>query len=408
MHTILCGQTADTAVFRAVDVDLRRIGVGRAEQHLLAHVQHRPQLQAGRGHRDAADQQAVAAFGHALGDQAAVGSPRGRAGDDVDPVLVGGGVDHLGRAVGDVDGQDVHPLLVPRLHGEQRRAACRPVHGGQVLPVTACDVHPRAVQAEQRKGHLGVGRACRGIGDDVRRVLRVGRVADGPARHGAVRGPPVAAGPVHLLGGDELGEAPGDVLSVLLDQRAILAGGQLDHTQPPIGDVRDVRAGGIGPRVDDRLLDQHPHRAGGQVEDVQLAGEGECRDRERVVDAIGHDTAAGLAGALTPCALLGGQLLLAGQEFGGVDELRLAAAREVGRPEAVPRVGAGLRTQEQHARAVRRNAELLGRPESEALSAGLLAEERHVVEVVGHFRTLSDAHGETPTPSSFASSASTS
>jgi hypothetical protein len=169
--------------------------------------------------------------------------------------------------------------------------------------------------------------------------------------------------------------------------------------------VGDVRAGGVGPGVDDGAVDAQRHLTGGQVEGVELAREREHRDGEARVDGVVEDAAAGLTGPFAPRALFGGQLLLAGQQLGGVDELGLGAGGQVGRPEAVPGVGARLRAQEQHAGAVRGDPELLRRTEGEALGPGLLAEEREVVDI-GHARTLPDDHDGTPTPLSLASSAS--
>src|SRR5690606_36064501 len=103
----------------------------------------------------------------------------------------------------------------------------------------------------------------------------------------------------------------------------VVTGGEVDDAEAPVGDVGDVRALRVGPRVDDRGVDEHARRTGGQVRGVELAGQGERGDRAVGVGRVADDAAGGLAGALPAGTLLGGQVFLAGQEFGGVDELRL-------------------------------------------------------------------------------------
>ena len=97
--------------------------------------------------------------------------------------------------------------------------SCSPVPAGghQVgeRGVVDLDVHGGAVQPGQQEGHLGVRGARGRIGHLGGRPLRVGGVGDVPPGDGrlvhprdqqrrAVRGPPVAAVAVHLLGRDEL------------------------------------------------------------------------------------------------------------------------------------------------------------------------------------------------------------
>ncbi len=203
--------------------DLGRL-VRRREQHGVAvDAQHPAYLQARRRHRlevpGRAGQQAAGAVAVGGPDQAAVRGPGRDAGDDLHPDRVGVLAQHRAPAGARVDGQQPHRALVPALHHHQRVVPVRPAGGDQVGEgVTAgLDVSDGAVEPGQDEGSGGVRGAGRGIGHHRGRALGVGRVGDVPAldrglvhplhqQRRAVRGPPVAAGPVHLLGRDELGQ----------------------------------------------------------------------------------------------------------------------------------------------------------------------------------------------------------
>ena len=263
---------------RAVEpqADRGRIGPRRGEQHRVAvHAEDLADLQAGRGDRGGgslgqlvrrADQQPPGPAGvGGPGDPAAAG-PGGHPGHDVHPPRVGVLAQH-GRGAGrGVRGQQPHHPLVAALHHDQRVAAGLPGHRDQVGERGAAGVHlhPASVQAGQQQRDVGVGGAGRGIGDGGGRPLRVGRVGDVPPldrvlvhpghqQAGPVRRPPVPAHPAHLLGRDELGQAVGDAPGTCrVGQHGVLAAAVCvdpGHVQRAVVDVRDPRAGRVGPGI---------------------------------------------------------------------------------------------------------------------------------------------------------------
>ena len=146
----------------------------------------------------------------------------GHAGDDLHPVRIGVLVQHAGLAAAGVNAQHPHGPLVPALHHHERIVAALPAGGDQVREGVPVDVdrHAGAVQPDQVQGHVGVRGAGRGIGHHGGLALRVRGIGDVPPVHRrlihpghqqgrAVRGPPVAAHPAHLLGGDEVRQPEG-------------------------------------------------------------------------------------------------------------------------------------------------------------------------------------------------------
>ena len=204
--------------------DLGRL-IGRLEQHGVAvDVDHPAHLQAGRGDRfglrqgpGRADQQAAGVLAVGGPHQPPVRGPRRDAGDDLQPARVGVLVQHLGPAGPGVHGQQPHRPLVPALHHHQRVVLARPARRDQVgeRGAVGLDLHGGAVKTGQQQGHLGVRGARGRIGHLGGSPVRVSRVGDVPPVHRrlvhprrqqrrSVRRPPVAAGPSHLLGRDEL------------------------------------------------------------------------------------------------------------------------------------------------------------------------------------------------------------
>ncbi len=386
VHAIHSGQTFHPAAVGAVDVDLGGVVLGGGEQHLVAHMEHGAHLQPRRGHRLAVHEHAVGVVAHAHVHELAVGGPRGNARDDLDPPLVGLAVQQPRRAVAGIDRVDVDAPLVTGRHRDERVASGGPVHGHQVLPVPSFHVHPAAVEAEERQRHRRVGGARGGVGHGGGGGVRVSGVGDGPHRNlgpvGAlhqqaspVGGPPVAARPVQLLGGDELGEPPRDVGSLVGHEGSVLPRGELDHTQPTFADVGDVGSGWVRPRVHHGGVHQQPDLTAVEVGRVELAGQREGHQAERLVGGVADHSPGGLPRALAAGTLLGGQVLLARHQRGGVHHRGLLAGTQVEAEQAVAPVGRRPRPQEQQSGTVTGEAEVLRRPQREALGPGLSTQE---------------------------------
>ena len=192
-----------------------------------------------------------------------------------DGVLVG--PDLPGRAGVGVGHQHGGPALVARQHLQRQRAAGLPAHVdevGQRLAVPG-DRRRRPVEVDHRQRDVRVGgargRVARRDGGDV----RVDRRGDPPRRNRGdvdargdqalpVRGPPVAARAVHLLGGDELGEAPRHVGVVVVQQSPRGAGRSRVDPEPTVAHERDPGAGRVGSRIDDRAFDRGLHGGAGR------------------------------------------------------------------------------------------------------------------------------------------------
>ena len=205
------------------------------------------------------------------------GGPGGDAGDDLQPARVGVLAQHLGLAGAGVDGQQPHRPLVPALHHHQRVVLALPAGGHQVgeRGVVDLDVHGGAVQPGQQEGHLGVRGAGGRIGHLGGRPLRVGGVGDVPPVDGrlvhprdqqrrAVRGPPVAAVAVHLLGRDELRQPERHLRGALRVRQDLVLGGvgQAGHPQRPGADVGQPLPGRVGARIQRRGGHRHLVRGG--------------------------------------------------------------------------------------------------------------------------------------------------
>ena len=152
--------------------------------------------------------------------------------------------------------------LVPRHHRDDgTRAAshrARNRYGNRSRSHGTSTERPSSPEDVERDDR--VVRAGRRIADGLGRGRRVRRVRDVPHADGAVvdaggqqrravRSPPEAAVPVHLLGGDELGDAPHDVGIVVACEQAVAAAVGRGDAQVAAGDVRDGCAGGVEPRL---------------------------------------------------------------------------------------------------------------------------------------------------------------
>jgi hypothetical protein len=120
---------------------------------------------------------------------------------------------------------------------------------------------------------------------------------------------------VHLLGGDEVGTAPGDVgLGPFTRRRA----GEVPAAAVELGDAQggaahggDAGGHGVGAGVEHRPF--HGQLAGlaaDQPGHEQAAGEGECADDAGLVGGVGGDATGALAHALAAGALLGRQAVV--------------------------------------------------------------------------------------------------
>ena len=191
----------------------------------------------------------------------------------------------------------------------------------------------------------------------------------------AVGGPPVAAGTVHLLGGDELGQAERD--AVLAARPRCPAGREVDDVQRAVVHVGDLGPGRVGPRVKRRA--SWPGPAAARRRRVAPSGTAyTCPDSAKTasvrgaVGGVGHDPGGGLPHPLAPRPFLRRQVLLVGAERPRVGDKPLRAGGGVGLPQAGHRVVARLGPQEGDPFPVRRYLEGPGHPEREPARPRLL------------------------------------
>ena len=337
----------------------------------------------------------------------AAGQPGRHAGHDLQPVRVGVRQQHAGLAGARIQGQQPHRPLVPALHHDQRLGLLGPAHGDQVreLRAVGLDRAVAAVEPGQQQGHLGVRGAGRGVGDLGGRPFRVGGVGDvppgdrglvGPGHEQgrAVRGPPVAALAVHLLGRDELGQPERHTCRaprirdrhVAADPSAVHVS-QAGDPQRAGADIGQPPPGGVGPRVKRRGLRGHGPRCppvAGQRHRVHLPGQREGGQGHGPVGGVGHDPARRLPDPLPPGPFGRGQVLLVGAfpvraERPRIGHQVLLAADDVQDPQARHRVGAAVGAQEGDPAAVRGDAERTRYAQGEPPGPRLLAR-----ETVGH------------------------
>ena len=237
---------------------------------------------------------------------------------------------------------------------------------------------------------LRVRPARPGVRDDRRQAGRVGRVVQVPVRqpglvhpggqHRApVRGPPVAAVAVELLGRDVLGEPPGH--PAVLTGEQVVGAVRLDHPQLApadslggVGDVGQPFAGGVGARIDHRADRGHlDHVAVHQVGPEQPAGQREHGHPAGPVQGVGAD-----AGGAEPQPLAqrpftrrqGGRLAVGPEQHRRVGDQPLLAGGDVEQPERVGRVLRSRRAQEDHPGAVLRDGDGARRAVAEPTGTG--------------------------------------
>jgi hypothetical protein len=341
-------------------------------------------LETGRRDRRAVDTEPAGVVGVEGVQHPTAGQQRRNADDRVEPVLVLVLADNTGRAGGRVDAEHLRAPLAP-VHDLHERVAVRaPRDAHEVGEAGAVPRHldarpvsrtvvglarDPAPEPDDVQGDVGVRRPGRGIGDDRGRALGMLGVGDVPALHralvdpgdkqgAAVGRPPVAAMAVHLLGGDELREPPGDVVAVGCGDGAVLRAVDGRDPQRPLCDVGDRDALRVEPRVDHgrgrRKLSHRTSRrlvAGGptgeQVHDEEPAGQRERRDPRVAVQRVADDPRGGLAAALAARALLRRELLLGrvagvagAEQQPRVDDQPLLSGRDVEHPQAADAVAA--------------------------------------------------------------------
>jgi hypothetical protein len=346
---------------------------------------HRLELEAGRGDGFAADHQPSGVVEVGRRDQLARSGPRRQARDEFDPAVVALLGQHPRCAGAGVDGEHLEMLLVPALDGGVRAGAV-PVRGGQVLEPGEVPVDPRAFAgcAADPEGDLGVRRSGRGVRERDRRPGWVRRVGEVPAQHPpgvdpgdqqpvAVRGPPVAAVPVHRLRGDVLGQAEGDLLAVGGGDHAVVRAVRFDHPDGAAADVGDPAAGRVRPGVEHRRLGGEPPGCPLRADRPELTGE---REREQLAMTVGSepdDAGRAHPGPLAPgLLLLGHRLGGAGQQGHRVGEQVLGPGAYVERPQAVHRIVAGAGPNEEDRAAVGGDGRTAWGAEAESSSAGKL------------------------------------
>ena len=278
-----------------------------------------------------------------------------------------------------------------------------PVGGDQVGEGGRVGLHRYggAVQPGQEQGHAGVRGAGRGVGHLGGRAFRVSGIGDVPPgdgglvdprdeQGGAVRGPPVTAMAVHLLGRDELGQPERDPRRALrVRERAVFAAmdplaplGQPGHPQRAVADVGQPPSGRVGPGIQGRgarghLAGPSGQRSAGQRHRVHVAGQREGGHRDRLVGGVGDDAARLLPDPLPPGPLLRRQVFLvgafpAGPESPRVGHQALLPGVHIEHPQARRGVGAALGPQVGDPGAVRGDAERARHPEREPPGPGLL------------------------------------
>ncbi len=306
-----------------------------------------------------------------------------------------------------------------------------PVGGDQVGEGGRVGLHRYggAVEPGQEQGHVGVRGAGRGVGHLGGRAFRVSGIGDVPPgdgglvdprdeQGGAVRGPPVTAMAVHLLGRDELGQPERDPRRALrVRERAVFGAvaplaplaplgpldplgplGQPGHPQRAVADVGQPPSGRVGPGIQGRGARGHlagwpaGQRSAGQRHGVHAAGQREGGHRDRLVGGVGDDAARLLPDPLPPGPLLRRQVLLAGAfpvgpESPRVGHQALLPGVHIEHPQARRRVGAALGPQVGDPGAVGGDAERARHPEREPPGPGLLPG-----EALGHAPNLVARH----------------
>lgn len=326
------------------------------------------------------------------GQQPAVVQPGRGAGYVVDPELVGG-PGEFGRPAGDgVGGQQQDVLLQPVGDGEQDLPVALPAGRGQVREGGGVPVqpYPVAVQPEHPQLDVGVGAAGLRVGEGLGGQLRVRRVGEVAQRQGgfvhpggedgaAVGGPPVAAGAAQLLGGGELGHAPGGAVPRAERPAGVQRGGR-GEVQGTLGDVGDALPGGVRPGVEGGGGGgQFGGGAVGGVGTEEPSVEGEDGGREVGGGGEGADPRSPQPQPLAQPPFGRGQVGQGAGALGGerhrVGHHGLLAGRQVEQPESVDRVLRAGGAQEEQAGAVGGEGGGARRAVAEPAGAGAEGEE---------------------------------
>ncbi len=363
---------------------------GLEEDPVLGDRDHCLDLQPLRGDGLAVDHEPPGVVEVGGDDETAVRQQGRDAVDGVDPDLVGLLEQHRRGAGRRVEPEHERPALVAR-HHLQDAAGLRPRDPDDVgvrRPVPR-HVDAGTVEGQDVQGHLGVVAAGDRVAVLGGRPVGMRRVGDVPPldrpvvdpgrEQGAAVGcPPVAAEPVHLLGGDELRDAPEDLLLLGGGQHLRLRAVRGHHVQRTFGGVRHPGAGRVGSRVDDRAGRRelaHP-AAADQVGQPEPAAESEGRNGGVAVGGVADDAAGTLAAALAPRPLGGGQLLLpAREQCVRVGDGRLRPGGHVHRPQRAHRIGVVPGPDEQQPAAGRVEEQAAWCAAREPLGAGVLAGE---------------------------------
>ena len=382
--------------------ELRLGGIVSAEHphHAVRLVELHATAQTWLRRRQRADQPAVASAQLELRGAVALGHPQKRAAvleplrhaaEQVEPRIVRLGQQRRGRA-----GRGVHREqhlfgLRAVLHQEGEGGVLLPDDGGEVGVALAVPGDPGGLPSRHRdesERHLGVLLPRPRIGPALRLALGMRGVGD--AQHldardvgvlvgdgAAVRRPPVALRPAHLLLRDELGLAVRDVPAAALREPVLLSRRHIGHVQVVVAHARELRRVGREARVDGEATRARElaHGAGGALDHEQPARE-RYQDAPAVARELIRDDAAGaLALPLAPRALLDREALLGtAQDAGRGEQHALLLARHVVLVEIL-HDAARTRAQEEHRLAVGRQRDRVRLAEPEAPGGGELGEE---------------------------------
>ena len=243
----------------------------------------------------------------------------------------------------------------------------------------------RVLRARLRVPHRT--RRDRGI-DGRRQVPRTNRalVHAGRDEPLAVGRPPVAAETAHLLGRDELRQAPTHVGLGIGREQGVDARGEVDDVQVTPGDIGHAPAGGIGPRIErGSRAGQLAHVAADEVGQEQPLADDERGDRQRRIRSERDDTGLLLRRRARAGRALAADVRLAGA---GRRTRRVRGPRRRRRPIARRRDRRPPPCAGTPPGAVRRHGEGPRQPQVEPAGARELTGER-----IGHRGTLAPRRG---------------
>ncbi len=401
-------------VLGAIPVDVHQRHLGRVvrtgdEHPVIAHVDHLADLQIVAGHGFAVDTEATGRTAVLNGDELAAVQAR-RAGDELDPVLVGHPMTLGAHAGVGIDIENGKRALVAGLHGEDETLA-RPRGVGEVLPLPRRIPRNGAslpIESDDGERNLGIGGAGAGIPDRARSLSRRDGCGNPPRvdrRHIdsfdeqslRVGRPPEAASAAHLLAGDELRRPPRDRVTVLVDHAAIPSG--IDDPKTVISDIRNRRPVGRQARVEaPRRGGEKFGRAGDEVSPSDLTTEREAGGGQITVGVERNDAAPALPRPFATSLFLRRQIGVVGAERRRIDNTALRCGVDVEHPEAVDRILGPGRAKERDPGTIGPDDDVAGSAEGEAprdgIAAGIGLRAGHV-GIMPHARASSAARGST-------------